>query len=110
MAGTLLSAGRALERLTGQVAMTHRYVVDIDNSDSQLGEWLVRLCLIGLPLRRRRRIVVARTADHRSEKDEQEGKSKAGEPDADTLSATAGGIGHSNWKLWLSTVQCKLVP
>ncbi|WP_112242947.1 phage tail protein [Kribbella monticola] len=39
MAPSLMSAGRALEQLSGQVAMSHRYVIDIDASNYQLGGW-----------------------------------------------------------------------
>ncbi|GAA0953247.1 phage tail protein [Kribbella koreensis] len=34
-----LSAGKGLEQLTGQVGMSHRYVIDIDKSSYQLGSW-----------------------------------------------------------------------
>ncbi|MGW6278566.1 phage tail protein [Kribbella sp. NPDC055071] len=33
------SAGKGLELLTGQVGMSHRYVIDIDKSAYQLGSW-----------------------------------------------------------------------
>jgi phage tail-like protein len=32
-------AGKGLEQLSGQVGMSHRYVIDIDNSEYQLGAW-----------------------------------------------------------------------
>ncbi|MEV8374601.1 phage tail protein [Kribbella sp. NPDC056861] len=34
-----LSAGKPLEQLTGQVGMSHRYVIQIDDSDYELGAW-----------------------------------------------------------------------
>lgn len=34
-----LSAGKALEQLTGQVGMSHRYVIHIDETRYQLGAW-----------------------------------------------------------------------
>ena len=37
MAPSLRSAGKGLEQLTGQVGMSHRYVIDIDRSLYQLG-------------------------------------------------------------------------
>lgn len=39
MAPSLKSAGKGLEQLTGQVGMSHRYVIDIDKSSYQLGSW-----------------------------------------------------------------------
>lgn len=35
----LKSAGKGLEQLTGQVGMSHRYVIEIDKSEYQLGAW-----------------------------------------------------------------------
>jgi phage tail-like protein len=34
-----LSVGKALEQLTGQVGMSHRYVIGIDRSEYGLGAW-----------------------------------------------------------------------
>ncbi len=39
MAPSLRSVGKGLEQLTGQVGMSHRYVIDIDRSLYQLGSW-----------------------------------------------------------------------
>ncbi|WBQ06496.1 phage tail protein [Kribbella sp. CA-293567] len=39
MAPSLRSVGKGLELLTGQVGMSHRYVIDIDRSGYQLGSW-----------------------------------------------------------------------
>lgn len=35
----LRKAGKGLEQLTGQVGMSHRYVIEIDKSEYQLGAW-----------------------------------------------------------------------
>ncbi|HET6295858.1 MAG TPA: phage tail protein [Kribbella sp.] len=34
-----LNPAKALEQLTGQVGMSHRYVIEIDKSKYQLGDW-----------------------------------------------------------------------
>ncbi|MET9274194.1 phage tail protein [Kribbella sp. NPDC003557] len=37
--GALRVPGKGLEQLTGQVGMSHRYVIEIDKSEYQLGAW-----------------------------------------------------------------------
>jgi phage tail-like protein len=39
MSPSLKSAGKVLEQLSGQVGMSHRYVIEIDKTDFQLGAW-----------------------------------------------------------------------
>jgi phage tail-like protein len=39
MSSPLKAAGKGLEFLTGQIGMSHRYVIEIDKSAYQLGAW-----------------------------------------------------------------------